>query len=68
MTTVAGRGYLALVGWQSARGGRDGRVAPEPLPGEASGADETLAFYFLCARPVLSPASWVALTLRAVGG
>lgn len=31
-------------------------------------SDDTLALYFLCAHPALSPASAVALTLRAVGG
>jgi predicted RNA polymerase sigma factor len=30
--------------------------------------DDTLALYFLCAHPSLTPASAVALTLRAVGG
>lgn len=31
-------------------------------------ADDTLQLYFLCAHPSLTPASAVALTLRAVGG
>jgi RNA polymerase sigma factor (sigma-70 family) len=38
---------------------------------DASGAnerDETLDLYFLCCHPALSPASQIALTLRAVGG
>jgi predicted RNA polymerase sigma factor len=30
--------------------------------------DDTLRLYFLCAHPALTPASAVALTLRAVGG
>ena len=30
--------------------------------------DDTLQLYFLCAHPLLSPSSAVALTLRAVGG
>ncbi|MGW4844216.1 RNA polymerase sigma factor [Nocardia brasiliensis] len=30
--------------------------------------DDTLAMFFLCCHPALSPASAVALTLRAVGG
>lgn len=68
LTTVAWRGYLDLVRSQSARSDRERRVATEPQPGDASGADDTLALYFLCAHPVLSPASAVALTLRAVGG
>ncbi|HEX3334510.1 MAG TPA: DUF6596 domain-containing protein [Acidimicrobiales bacterium] len=34
----------------------------------ASGRDDTLALFFMCCHPSLSPASAVALTLRAVGG
>jgi RNA polymerase sigma factor (sigma-70 family) len=37
----------------------------ERLPGEQ---DDTLTLFFLCAHPVLSAASQLALTLRAVGG
>ena len=36
--------------------------------GPAEAADDTLRLYFLCAHPTLTPASAVALTLRAVGG
>jgi RNA polymerase sigma factor (sigma-70 family) len=41
-----------------------------PAPEEELDADEddTLTLLFLCAHPALSPASQVALTLRAVGG
>jgi len=35
---------------------------------EPSDDDDTLTLLFLCAHPALSPASQVALTLRAVGG
>jgi len=35
---------------------------------EASDRDETLTLLFLCCHPALSPASQLALTLRAVGG
>ena len=42
------------------------RASPRPGPGET--ADDTLQLYFLCAHPSLTPASAVALTLRAVGG
>ncbi|MBK9560290.1 MAG: RNA polymerase subunit sigma-24 [Candidatus Microthrix sp.] len=68
LITVAWRSYLDLVRSQSARSGRELRVATEPQPDDVSGADDTLALYFLCANPVLSPASAIALTLRAVGG
>ena len=68
LITVAWRSYLDLVRSQSARSGRELRVATEPQPDDVSGADDTLALYFLCANPVLSTASAIALTLRAVGG
>ena len=38
---------------------------PELVP---AGEDDTLTLFFLCAHPALSPASQLALTLRAVGG
>jgi RNA polymerase sigma factor (sigma-70 family) len=37
-------------------------------PDSASGRDDTLTLFFMCCHPSLSPASAVALTLRAVGG
>jgi RNA polymerase sigma factor (sigma-70 family) len=40
-------------------------AADEDLP---SNEDDTLTLLFLCCHPALSPASQVALTLRAVGG
>ena len=40
-----------------------------PLIGEAAPArDDTLELLFLCCHPALTPASAIALTLRAVGG
>ena len=41
------------------------------LAADAAGVnerDETLDLYFMCCHPALSPASQIALTLRAVGG
>ena len=37
---------------------------PDPAPG----ADDTLVLIFMCCHPLLSPASAISLTLRAVGG
>jgi RNA polymerase sigma factor (sigma-70 family) len=37
-------------------------------PDSASGRDDTLTLFFMCCHPSLTPASAVALTLRAVGG
>ncbi len=48
------------------RGTRRGRAHARHGPGEV--VDDTLQLYFLCAHPSLTPASAVALTLRAVGG
>jgi RNA polymerase sigma factor (sigma-70 family) len=46
----------------------DELVAPAPDDGTLPEADDTLTLLFLCCHPALSPASQVALTLRAVGG
>jgi predicted RNA polymerase sigma factor len=56
--------------WRSdaARRGREVRFATAPGPGEVSQQDDTLTVLFLCAHPVLTPASAIALSLRAVGG
>jgi len=44
-------------------------VEPPPDPERVpAGEDDTLTLFFLCAHPALSPASQLALTLRAVGG
>ncbi|WP_067828867.1 RNA polymerase sigma factor [Nocardia inohanensis] len=48
---------------------RDVRAAPEAgVPGVDEAQDDTLNLFFLCCHPALSPASAIALTLRAVGG
>ena len=41
---------------------------PAPEPGAEPPGDDTLFLLFCCCHPDLSPASQVALTLRAVGG
>jgi RNA polymerase sigma factor (sigma-70 family) len=45
----------------------DESLDPAPVD-EPAEEDDTLTLLFLCAHPALSPASQVALTLRAVGG
>jgi RNA polymerase sigma factor (sigma-70 family) len=42
--------------------------APVDPPPQVSERDDTLQLLFLCCHPSLSPASQIALTLRAVGG
>ena len=72
LITAAWRKFLDATRAQDSRLARETRVALEPPPGptEATAADpaDTLRLYFLCAHPLLTPASAVALTLRAVGG
>ncbi|MFH9618838.1 RNA polymerase sigma factor [Streptomyces pratensis] len=68
LVTVAWRRFLDATRADAARRRREDRVEEEPVPGPASGVDDTLQLYFLCAHPSLTPASAVALTLRAVGG
>ena len=78
LITVASRRLTDELRGDSARRQREARAAallpPEALhalsPDEDRSADEddTLTLLFLCCHPALSPASQVALTLRAVGG
>src|SRR5262245_1168973 len=48
--------------------GPPGPAGAAPDGERASGQDDTLTLLFLCCHPALSPASQLALTLRAVGG
>ncbi|WP_405668595.1 RNA polymerase subunit sigma-24 [Streptomyces sp. NBC_01166] len=68
LVTVAWRKFLDAARADTARRRREDRVEEEPAPGPARPVDDTLQLYFLCAQPSLTPASAVALTLRAVGG
>jgi RNA polymerase sigma factor (sigma-70 family) len=68
LVTVAWRKFLDSARANTSRQQREERVEGEPPPGPGEGVDDTLQLYFLCAHPTLTPASAVALTLRAVGG
>lgn len=46
----------------------DSPAAAAGLPGWETGGDDTLTLLFLCCHPELTPASQIALTLRAVAG
>ena len=49
--------------------GPGGACSRQELPAhETSGEDDTLTVLFMCCHPALTPASAIALTLRAVGG
>ena len=68
LVTVAWRKFLDAARADTSRRHREERVEGEPMPGPGEAVDDTLQLYFLCAHPSLTPASAVALTLRAVGG
>jgi RNA polymerase sigma factor (sigma-70 family) len=68
LVTVAWRKFLDAARAETSRRHREERVEAEPEPGPGRAVDDTLQLYFLCAHPSLTPASAVALTLRAVGG
>ena len=68
LVTVAWRKFLDASRADTSRRRREVRVEGEPMPGPDEAVDDTLQLYFLCAHPSLTPASAVALTLRAVGG
>jgi RNA polymerase sigma factor (sigma-70 family) len=78
LVTVASRRLTDQLRSNAARRRREEAEAartPPPLDGADSGdagsppaRDDTLTLLFLCCHPALSPASHVALTLRAVGG
>jgi RNA polymerase sigma factor (sigma-70 family) len=52
----------------AARMPADELLAPSPADEVPPQEDDTLTLLFLCAHPALTPASQLALTLRAVGG
>jgi RNA polymerase sigma factor (sigma-70 family) len=68
LVTTAWRRFLDATRSDAARRGREERLERAPAPGPPPDRDDTLQLYFLCAHPSLTPASAVALTLRAVGG
>lgn len=68
LVTVGWRKFLDATRSEASRRRREDEAAGEPVPETASGFDDTLWLYFLCAHPSLSTSSAVALTLRAVGG
>ena len=78
LITVASRRLTDLLRSEQARRRRedDGRASDAAgavaragrRPADPGDADDTLVLLFLCCHPALSPASQIALTLRAVGG
>ena len=76
LITVASRRLTDLLRSEQSRRSREEAAARRSPPGEwlapaadaAADSDDTLILLFLCCHPALSPASQIALTLRAVGG
>ena len=68
LTTVAARRLIDARRSESARQRREETIYAEPRPAMAEQGDDTLLLLFCCCHPDLSPASQVALTLRAVAG
>ncbi|AVT33886.1 RNA polymerase subunit sigma-24 [Plantactinospora sp. BC1] len=77
LITVASRRLTDLLRAEQARRRREDAVARWALPDQwlapaadraPPDSDDTLVLLFLCCHPALSPASQIALTLRAVGG
>jgi len=77
LITVASRRLTDLLRSEQARQRREEAAARQippdqwlapPADSTASESDDTLILLFLCCHPALSPASQLALTLRAVGG
>jgi len=67
---VASRRMTDRLRSEAARRRREGLVATEERPATepAAGHDDTLVLMFMCCHPALTPASAIALTLRAVAG
>jgi len=68
LVTVSWRKFLDVRRSESARALREVRVSLEPPPGPTEQADDALLLLSRCCHPSLTPASSIALTLRAVGG
>ncbi|MEH0974735.1 DUF6596 domain-containing protein [Micromonospora sp. CPCC 205546] len=78
LITVAARRFIDQIRSERARRDRetvsasrelpDALVVPGPDERVPRDHDDTLTLLFLCCHPALTPASQVALTLRAVGG
>jgi RNA polymerase sigma factor (sigma-70 family) len=68
LTTVTTRRLVDARRSEAARLRREEVTYAEPRPAATEEGDDTLFLLFCCCHPDLTPASQVALTLRAVGG
>jgi RNA polymerase sigma factor (sigma-70 family) len=68
LLTAASRRLIDEFRSDAARRRREEHDAAQSMPLQAPVHDDSLALLFLCCHEALSPASQIALTLRAVGG
>ncbi|HEX3974960.1 MAG TPA: sigma-70 family RNA polymerase sigma factor [Solirubrobacteraceae bacterium] len=68
LVTAASRRLIDEFRSDAARRRREEQDALQATPLQAPAHDDSLALLFLCCHGALSPASQIALTLRAVGG
>ncbi len=68
LITVASRKLIDQWRSEQANKRREEAAAAMDVPPEPSDVDDTMELFLLCCHPNLTPASQVALTLRAVGG
>jgi len=70
LVTVAARRWVEQWRSDTARRRREETAASQqpPAPDPVPDTDDTLTLLVLCCHPTLTPASQIALTLRAVGG
>jgi RNA polymerase sigma factor (sigma-70 family) len=68
LTTVATRRLVDARRSEAARSRREEATYAEPPPAATEEGDDSLFLLFCCCHPDLTPATQVALTLRAVGG
>ena len=68
LTTVASRRLIDARRSEAARVRREEATYAEPVPETGEEGDDTLFLLFCCCHPDLTPASQMALTLRAVAG
>jgi RNA polymerase sigma factor (sigma-70 family) len=68
LTAVAGRRLIDQRRSDRARADRELATGLDEPATESSDRDDSLTLLFMCCHPALTPASAIALTLRAVGG
>jgi RNA polymerase sigma factor (sigma-70 family) len=68
LTAVATRRLVDARRSEAARHRREEATCAEPRPAATEEGDDTLFLLFCCCHPDLTPASQMALSLRAVGG